>query len=177
MTGEPLTPPPPRSMQATCAREVLSRIEGGQYPPGEWLPMMRVIGRELGMSTATVGLAFRGLAQAGHIVRVDKVGYYPAGERPAEDPPRPGNRTEPHAEITEGRLADSYLTLAEVAKILRVGKMTIYRGMAEFGALRVGERTYRFPVSAVERYLASCVVVASDVGKILEELNGEDEAG
>ncbi|MBW3574290.1 MAG: helix-turn-helix domain-containing protein [Actinobacteria bacterium] len=48
-----------------------------------------------------------------------------------------------------------YLTVAEVAAILRVSTMTVYRLIkaGELPALRVG-RSYRLPEDDVDRYLA-----------------------
>lgn len=48
----------------------------------------------------------------------------------------------------------SFLTVAEVAKIMRVSKMTVYRMVhsGELPAVRVG-RSFRVPESAVEDYL------------------------
>ncbi|RZU32134.1 excisionase family DNA binding protein [Blastococcus saxobsidens] len=61
----------------------------------------------------------------------------PAGERPA---PRPV----------------SFLTVAEVAAIMRVSKMTVYRLVhgGELSAVRVG-RSFRVPEPAVRAYLSS----------------------
>ncbi|HHU09254.1 MAG TPA: helix-turn-helix domain-containing protein [Intrasporangiaceae bacterium] len=48
----------------------------------------------------------------------------------------------------------SFLTVAEVATIMRVSKMTVYRMVhaGELPAVRVG-RSFRVPESAVEDYL------------------------
>lgn len=48
----------------------------------------------------------------------------------------------------------SFLTVAEVAKIMRVSKMTVYRMVhsGELPAVRVG-RSFRVPENAVEDYL------------------------
>jgi excisionase family DNA binding protein len=47
-----------------------------------------------------------------------------------------------------------FLTVAEVAKIMRVSKMTVYRLIhsGELEAVRVG-RSFRVPEQAVSRYL------------------------
>ncbi|WP_232797194.1 helix-turn-helix domain-containing protein [Blastococcus atacamensis] len=60
----------------------------------------------------------------------------PAGERPS---PRPV----------------SFLTVAEVAAIMRVSKMTVYRLVhgGEMAAVRVG-RSFRVPETAVREYLS-----------------------
>lgn len=52
--------------------------------------------------------------------------------------------------------APSFLTVAEVASMLRVSKMTVYRMVhsGELPAMQVG-RSFRVPRRAVEEYLAS----------------------
>ncbi len=55
----------------------------------------------------------------------------------------------------EGRLAEvSFLTVAEVAGLMRVSKMTVYRLVhsGELQAVRVG-RSFRVPEQAVHSYL------------------------
>nr|WP_041796370.1 helix-turn-helix domain-containing protein [Modestobacter marinus] len=53
------------------------------------------------------------------------------------------------------RPAVSFLTVAEVAAIMRVSKMTVYRLVhgGEMAAVRVG-RSFRVPETAVREYLA-----------------------
>ncbi|MBC7309038.1 MAG: helix-turn-helix domain-containing protein [Actinomycetales bacterium] len=61
---------------------------------------------------------------------------------------------------TERSFGDvSFLTVAEVAKIMRVSKMTVYRMVhsGELPAVRVG-RSFRVPESAVEDYLRDSFV-------------------
>jgi len=56
---------------------------------------------------------------------------------------------------TEGRLAEvRFLTVAEVAALMRVSKMTVYRLVhsGELTAVRVG-RSFRVPEHAVDAYL------------------------
>ncbi len=58
----------------------------------------------------------------------------------------------PHS---EGRLAEvKFLTVAEVAELMRVSKMTVYRLVhsGELTAVRVG-RSFRVPEHAVHSYL------------------------
>jgi excisionase family DNA binding protein len=52
-----------------------------------------------------------------------------------------------------------FLTVAEVAQVLRVSKMTVYRLVhsGEMPAVRFG-RSFRVPEQAVEEYLKSAVV-------------------
>ena len=52
-----------------------------------------------------------------------------------------------------------FLTVAEVAEMMRVSKMTVYRLVhsGEMPAVRFG-RSYRVPEAAVEQYLKNAVV-------------------
>jgi excisionase family DNA binding protein len=52
-----------------------------------------------------------------------------------------------------------FLTVAEVAQVMRVSKMTVYRLVhaGDMPAVRFG-RSYRVPESAVEQYLKGAVV-------------------
>jgi excisionase family DNA binding protein len=53
----------------------------------------------------------------------------------------------------------SFLTVAEVAGVMRVSKMTVYRMVhsGELSAVRVG-RSFRVPAKAVREYLAAAYV-------------------
>ena len=55
-----------------------------------------------------------------------------------------------------------FLTVAEVASIMRVSKMTVYRLVhsGELEAIRVG-RSFRVPEQAVTQYLRDSFVAAS----------------
>jgi excisionase family DNA binding protein len=55
-----------------------------------------------------------------------------------------------------------FLTVAEVASIMRVSKMTVYRLVhsGELEAIRVG-RSFRVPEEAVNQYLRDSFVAAS----------------
>jgi len=56
---------------------------------------------------------------------------------------------------SEGRLSEvRFLTVAEVATVMRVSKMTVYRLVhsGELSAVRVG-RSFRVPEHAVHEYL------------------------
>ena len=55
-----------------------------------------------------------------------------------------------------------FLTVAEVASIMRVSKMTVYRLVhsGELEAIRVG-RSFRVPEHAVNQYLRDSFVAAS----------------
>lgn len=64
---------------------------------------------------------------------------------------------------TETPLSDvRFLTVAEVASIMRVSKMTVYRLVhsGELEAIRVG-RSFRVPEQAVNAYLRESFVAAS----------------
>jgi excisionase family DNA binding protein len=79
-------------------------------------------------------------------------GVGPMGQRPVALRP-----VTPHPVIERPapRAAVSFLTVAEVAAIMRVSKMTVYRLVhgGELAAVRVG-RSFRVPEPAVRDYLA-----------------------
>ena len=52
-----------------------------------------------------------------------------------------------------------FLTVAEVADVMRVSKMTVYRLVhsGEMSAVRVG-RSYRVPQDALEQYLSTSYI-------------------
>ena len=60
-----------------------------------------------------------------------------------------------------GELAGTFLTVAEVASLMRVSKMTVYRLVhaGDLPAVRVG-RSFRVPEEAVRRYLRDSFVEA-----------------
>lgn len=64
----------------------------------------------------------------------------------------------------------NYLTVAEVATIMRVSKMTVYRLChdGELECLRVG-RSFRIPAPAVNIYLRNCVVPAKELRQLAEK--------
>lgn len=61
----------------------------------------------------------------------------------------------------QGSLGGSFLTVAEVATLMRVSKMTVYRLVhaGDLPAVRVG-RSFRVPEEAVRRYLRDSFVEA-----------------
>jgi excisionase family DNA binding protein len=75
----------------------------------------------------------------------------PMAVRPATGHPMAG----PVAQRPAPRPAISFLTVTEVAAIMRVSKMTVYRLVhgGEMAAVRVG-RSFRVPEPAVRDYLA-----------------------
>lgn len=58
-----------------------------------------------------------------------------------------------------------FLTVAEVAEIMRVSRMTVYRLVhnAELPAVRVG-RSFRVPEAAVEKYLRTAFIDDAETG-------------
>jgi excisionase family DNA binding protein len=83
-------------------------------------------------------------------------GLTPMGQRPVglrQAPAQPGGG-QPFAQRPAPRPAVSFLTVAEVAAIMRVSKMTVYRLVhgGEMSAVRVG-RSFRVPEPAVRAYL------------------------
>ena len=81
-------------------------------------------------------------------------GAGPMGQRPLGMRPAPTQPTAPVAQRPAPRPAVSFLTVAEVAAIMRVSKMTVYRLVhgGEMAAVRVG-RSFRVPETAVREYL------------------------
>lgn len=55
-----------------------------------------------------------------------------------------------------------FLTVAEVAALMRVSKMTVYRLVhsGELPAVRVGRRSFRVPEKAVHEYLGGAYFTA-----------------
>jgi excisionase family DNA binding protein len=75
------------------------------------------------------------------------------GEAAGTSPPTATGDVEP--------LVGSFLTVAEVANLMRVSKMTVYRLVhgGQLPAVRVG-RSFRVPEDAVRRYLRDSFVEA-----------------
>jgi excisionase family DNA binding protein len=91
------------------------------------------------------------------------MGQRPMGQRPMGQPPmalRPATAqptaARPVSERPAPRAAVHFLTVAEVARIMRVSKMTVYRLVhgGELVAVRVG-RSFRVPEPAVREYLVA----------------------
>jgi excisionase family DNA binding protein len=84
-------------------------------------------------------------------------GTDPTAQRPLAVRPTPGDPmvARPVMERPAPRAAVSFLTVAEVAAIMRVSKMTVYRLVhgGELAAVRVG-RSFRVPEPAVRTYLS-----------------------
>jgi excisionase family DNA binding protein len=86
-----------------------------------------------------------------------QAGVAPMGQRPMVGRPVPPQAMpgRPMVQRPAPRPAVSFLTVAEVAAIMRVSKMTVYRLVhnGEMAAVRVG-RSFRVPEPAVRDYLA-----------------------
>ena len=80
---------------------------------------------------------------------------HPMAARPLGMRPDAGSPMAPVAQRPAPRTAISFLTVTEVAAIMRVSKMTVYRLVhgGELSAVRVG-RSFRVPEPAVREYLA-----------------------
>ena len=63
------------------ADELLSRIEAGEWPPGEQIPSEEQIASESGMSLGTVQRALRNLAESGVVIRQHGRGTFVRGGR------------------------------------------------------------------------------------------------
>jgi excisionase family DNA binding protein len=75
---------------------------------------------------------------------------------------RPAKEEAAEASIAEAGLAEvRFLTVAEVASVMRVSKMTVYRMVhgGDLPAMRVG-RSFRVPEKAVHDYLRSAYIEA-----------------
>lgn len=77
--------------------------------------------------------------------------------------PKPGTRVTPARPDTptSSRAEIRFLTVAEVAAIMRVSKMTVYRMVhaGDLPAVRVG-RSFRVPEQAVHDYLSAAFIEA-----------------
>ena len=91
-------------------------------------------------------------APSGVRLQPGPMGQRPPAVRPATAQPMTAR---PAAERPAPRAAVAFLTVAEVAAIMRVSKMTVYRLVhgGELAAVRVG-RSFRVPEPAVRAYLA-----------------------
>jgi excisionase family DNA binding protein len=119
-----------------------------QRSPAATLPRQAAYGQRPYTRPAAPGavpMAQRPMAQrpmAQHPMAQRPVTQHPMAVRPVTERPAP-------------RQAVTFLTVAEVAAIMRVSKMTVYRLVhgGEMAAVRVG-RSFRVPEPAVREYLA-----------------------
>ncbi|HJQ44002.1 MAG TPA: helix-turn-helix domain-containing protein [Jatrophihabitantaceae bacterium] len=81
-----------------------------------------------------------------------------SGGQPADAGARPAESVHP---VDPALSEVKFLTVAEVAAVMRVSKMTVYRMVhsAELPAVRVG-RSFRVPEKAVHDYLRSAFIEA-----------------
>lgn len=149
----------------TCADEITIRIKDGAYPPGEWLPSFQRISDDLNFGRATVERALAYLASEGIITHVTGNGYH-HGEQP-DHPPGRKRRTAVRRRYEPGRseadisalLGNPYITVMELARFLKVSKMTVYRAINEGripGVVRLSPRMVRLPSAGVRVYIAEC---------------------
>jgi excisionase family DNA binding protein len=86
-----------------------------------------------------------------------------APSRPAAEPrPAAASPTKRPAAVDDAGLAEvRFLTVAEVASVMRVSKMTVYRLVhgGDLPAVRVG-RSFRVPDQAVHDYLQAAYIEA-----------------
>jgi excisionase family DNA binding protein len=73
----------------------------------------------------------------------------------------PGPAAEPSRPVDPALAEVKFLTVAEVAAVMRVSKMTVYRMVhsGDLPAVRVG-RSFRVPEKAVHDYLRSAFIEA-----------------
>jgi excisionase family DNA binding protein len=124
-----------------------------QRSPAQALPRPAGYGQRPYTRPAVPGagqLAQRPMAQ--HPMAQHPMAQRPMAVRPAGAQPMTGA---PVAQRPAQRPAVSFLTVAEVAAIMRVSKMTVYRLVhgGELAAVRVG-RSFRVPEPAVRAYLS-----------------------
>jgi excisionase family DNA binding protein len=108
-------------------------------------------------------LAF--LASEGVITHVTGTGYH-HGEQP-DHPPRRKRRAAAQRRYETGRseqeisalLGNPYITVRELARFMRVSKMTVYRAINDGripGVVRLSPRMVRLPSAGVRVYIAEC---------------------
>ena len=121
----------------TCADEITIRIKDGAYPPGEWLPSFQRISDDLNFGRATVQRALAYLASEGIITHVTGNGYH-HGEQPDHPQAVRGGLRCDAGMSRDGRkltysalLGNPYITVMELARFLKVSKMTVYRAINE----------------------------------------------
>jgi excisionase family DNA binding protein len=124
-----------------------------QRSPAQALPRPTGYGQRSYTRPAVPGaapMAQRPMAQ--HPMAQHNTAQRPMAVRPAGAQPMGGA---PMAQRPAPRQAVSFLTVAEVAAIMRVSKMTVYRLVhgGEMAAVRVG-RSFRVPEPAVRAYLS-----------------------
>ena len=85
-----------------------------------------------------------------------------SGKRKPAGPGKPAASSQGAAHPTDPALAEvRFLTVAEVAAVMRVSKMTVYRMVhgGDLPAVRVG-RSFRVPEKAVHDYLRGAFIEA-----------------
>ena len=131
-----------------CASEITRDIINGRYKPGDELPAAGRLVQIYGSRRLVIEAALRVLLQRKTVV----VTGYPGGGRQvyrvSEEPLIVGTGSQPDA------LDEEYMTVGELATVMRVSKMTAYRLVNEgqIEAVRVG-RMFRIPRRAAREYL------------------------
>lgn len=127
---------------------------------------VRQLAAELGTYTTYVQRALAHLASQGLIGHVQGTGFYTGDEQPRHHPPRPkrnpgqGSRAagqNPHR--PENLIENSFVTVDELARFLRVSNMTIYRAISDGrlkDVVRLTPLTIRIPSGSVRNYLKDC---------------------
>jgi excisionase family DNA binding protein len=124
-------------------KAIETQIRSGELPPGTRLPSVSTVSELLGVPYSHVRTAFSQLA-ARDLIRASGPGYQVSRRAvPAGPPPSPDSPT--------GRVL---LTVYEIAAIMRVSKMTVYRLIhtGELESIRVG-RSFRVPEDSFRAYL------------------------
>jgi excisionase family DNA binding protein len=174
-----------------CANEIAARVADGRYPQGEWLPPIAKISADLGTSFSPVQRGLLEVYSRGLISLVENTGYY-AGDGPPPSSPKPhgshGPRSQPVLEQQEKDdeqpgdprsallLGEQYITVKELATLLRTSVMTIYRVIKDGeieGVIQINERLLRIPVSSAQAYLKQCLIEGEQLSMDIEQLNDE----
>lgn len=129
----------------SIANEIAARITDGRYPSGEWLPPIMKISADLG--NGTTGNDYRAIERAldeicaqGLTTFAEHAGYYTGDQEPPEKPDgrllRYANKASARPKKPQARKPspreqflsnEEYITGPELANMLRLSKMTVYR--------------------------------------------------
>ena len=97
------------SVSAQIARQIADAIGRGEYKPGDRLPSVRKLKRDLGVAFNTVLKAYADLAREGLAYSVPARGVYVSHEAPAPPPSDDPDRERKHFL----RLADAFIVQSE----------------------------------------------------------------
>lgn len=139
-------------MTTDVCKAIETRIRSGELKPGTRLPPISAISRQLGVPYSHVRGALSTLAEK-KLIRVSGQGggyLVSAPAVPGKAPGRPPSPDRPGNDV----LDQVFLKVDEIARVMRVSKMTVYRLIrtGELESIRIG-RSYRVPEPAVHDFL------------------------